>query len=91
MTMPVECVSEDFSDPEAVSGSSTSFRARIAYLGSFSPHRSMYNSARVEETTNLHDSYLEFLKTSRWAIFCYCFVGGEISEKVCVNLLNFVY
>ena len=35
MTMPVECVSGDFSDPEAVSGSSTSLRVRIAYLGDF--------------------------------------------------------
>ena len=32
MTMPVECVSEDFSDPEAVSGSSTSILLVIFHL-----------------------------------------------------------
>ena len=57
--MLVECITEDFSDPEAVSGSSTTIRIRIAHLGVFCCRCSVNNRARHQENSHLNGSVCE--------------------------------
>ena len=53
MTMPVECVSEDFSDPEAVSGSSTNIF--VSYISSIF----ISFSYRLKKKNRAYDSFFE--------------------------------
>ena len=64
--MLVECITEDFSDPEAVSGSSTTFEVKIAYLGIFSCFARLETHSQ-EENTYL-DNFLLQMKTPIWTI-----------------------
>ncbi len=56
--MLVECITGDFSDPEAVSGSSTTFEVKIAYLGIFSCIARLETRSQ-EENTHLDNFILQ--------------------------------